>query len=525
MSGKIKQQPVIANSKKSWANHTVYFFTIILLTIFPLFYQNYYFNILPTKYIFYYSTILLMASCLILIWGREIIKKCDYKPKIQEIKKQLNIPDICIIALLLIVTVSTFQSDFVFESFWGNEARYNGLFLWFIYGLAYMMITRFLKFKSRLLDAFLIAGILACLFGITDYFQMDLLNFKVRMRENQKNIFTSTFGNINLYTTYVGMVVAVSTVLFTTAKTKGKLLFYYIAMIVSYLGMIMGRSDNGYLAVGALFAFLPLYLFHTRRGLKRYLISVATLCTCISGMRIVNEIWSGKVLYLDSAFGIMSESTSFAYVVFALWILVAIIYIIGKNKPAEEHLNSRIRTAWIVVLCICACTVLYALYDANIAGNISRYGKMADYLVFNDSWGTDRGFVWKLSMNHYKDFSIVRKLFGYGPDTFGILMHYNNFDEMINYNNTIFESAHNEYIHYLLTIGLLGTIAYIMLLITSCVRMVKTASNNPYVMSIVFAIIAYAAQATVNIAQPIVTPIMFTLLMIGLAISNNKRNE
>jgi len=51
---------------------------------------------------------------------------------------------------------------------WGNEARFNGLFLWMVYGLSYIAITRFLIFKLSLLDFFLFAGILVCLVGITD---------------------------------------------------------------------------------------------------------------------------------------------------------------------------------------------------------------------------------------------------------------------------------------------------------------------------------------------------------------------
>lgn len=520
----VKQQTGNINTEKNQLERAVYFFTMILFTIFPLFFNNYYFNILPAKYIFYYSTILAMTVVLVVILVWKIIMK-EYSFHVKEIGKPISWPDICMIVLLLTVAVSTFQSDYFFESVWGNEARFNGLFLWIIYGLAYLFITRLLKFKPRLLDAFLFVGILACLFGITDYFQMDILDFKVRMKAHQKDIFTSTFGNINLYTAYVGLVVAVSTVLYTTAKTKGKMLFYYLAMVVSYLAMIMGRSDNGYLAIGSLMAFLPLYLFQTRRGIKRYLISASTLCTCIWGMRFVNEIWADKVLQLDSAFGMLSKSAGFQYVVLILWLLVVACCVLWLKKSGEERLGKSLRIIWIALLCLCVAAVVFVLYDANIAGNADRYGKIANYVVFNDQWGTDRGFVWRLSMQHFMEFPLVRKLFGFGPDTFSILMNSYNLNEMINYNNTIFESAHNEYIHYLLTIGLLGTGAYIMLLVTSCVRMVKTASHNPYVMAIVFAVIAYAAQAVVNIAQPIVTPIMFTLLMVGLAICRRTVKE
>ncbi len=517
MSRKVKNKKVDSVSNMRWANLVVYIGTFVLLTIFPLVYHNYYFDILVTKYTFYYCTILTMLVGVLLAL---VLKNKDYTyVKWKNVKHSLILPDICMITLLVAAIISTLQSDFKYESFWGNEARYNGLFLWLIYGLAYLLISRLLKFKNRLMDFFLLAGILVCLFGMTDYFQLDLLNFKVRMRETQRNDFASTIGNINLYTAYVAMVIAAAMTLFSTAKNKAKMVFYYVTIVISFLAIIMGRSDNGYLALGALFTALPFYLFKTRTGIKRYVICLATLLSTVWMIRIANIIWAEHVLYLDSVFGIMSRSDKLLYIVLIAWLLVAIIYIWDRKKAGDEVGKIPFRL-WSAFIILCFLVGIFILYDANIAGNGARYGSMSEYLVFGDSWGTDRGFVWKLSMNHYKDFSFVRKLFGYGPDTFGILTHYSDFDTMVEYNNTIFESAHNEYIHYLLTIGLVGLSAYVMLILASCYEILRKCSKEPYAIATVFAVLAYAAQATVNIAQPIVTPIMFTLLMAGLSACN-----
>lgn len=522
MSQKNKKNYTESSVYLQRASFVVFVGTLILITVFPLIYHNYYFDILNTKYKFYYCTILIMAAGVLLLCviPSLITKKENWEMKWKKGLKNINLADLSMLFLLITTVISTLQSDFKYESFWGNEARYNGLFLWLIYGLAYLLITRLLKFKTSLLDFFLLAGILVCLFGITDYFKLDLLHFKVRMRETQRKDFASTIGNINLYTAYVGMVIAIAMTLFTKAKSRPKIIFYYVTMVIAFLAMIMGRSDNGYLALGALFAALPFYLFKTRTGIKRYIVCVATLLTSVWMVSIANIIWSEHVLYLDSVFGIMSRSDKLIYVVLVSWIAVAVMYILDRKKT-EDVVGKLPYRLWSAFIIACFVAGIAIFYDANIAGNGARYGSMSDYLVFSDSWGTDRGFVWKLSMNHFKEFSFIRKLFGYGPDTFGILTHYNDFDTMVEYNNTIFESAHNEYIHYLLTIGAVGLGAYVMLLFTSCYEILKKCSKEPYAVAIVFSILAYAAQATVNIAQPIVTPIMFTLLMIGLSACNN----
>ena len=84
-----------------------------------------------------------------------------------------------------------------------------------------------------------------------------------------------------------------------------------------------------------------------------------------------------------------------------------------------------------------------------------------------------------------------------------------------------FESVHNEYLQYFVTIGIVGITAYLSLLISSLARMVRNSHNNAAVMAIVFSVISYGAQAVVNISVPIVAPIMMLLIMMGLSDSKN----
>ena len=88
---------------------------------------------------------------------------------------------------------------------------------------------------------------------------------------------------------------------------------------------------------------------------------------------------------------------------------------------------------------------------------------------------------------------------------------------MVNRYNEIFDSAHNEYLQYFVTIGPFGLAAYLVLLVSSVLRMIKKAGDNPYVVATAFAVVCYGAQAFVNINLPIATPVMWTLLMMGLA--------
>lgn len=188
-------------------------------------------------------------------------------------------------------------------------------------------------------------------------------------------------------------------------------------------------------------------------------------------------------------------------------------------------MNNIGRWIWLGIIILVVMAGCYILYDANIADNADRYGSLRGYLVISDDWGTRRGYIWRIGMESYLKFPIVHKIFGYGPDTFGIITVNNYYGEMLSKYNTKFDSAHNEYLQYLITIGIVGLLAYLSLLFVSIMEMVRASKKEPVIIAIIFAVVCYSVQALVNISVPIVAPIMMTLLMIGISASRKINRE
>ena len=110
----------------------------------------------------------------------------------------------------------------------------------------------------------------------------------------------------------------------------------------------------------------------------------------------------------------------------------------------------------------------------------------------------------------------VQKLFGYGADTFALIMQYYFPPAQSGGGITIYDSAHNEYLHYLITIGLFGTGSYIAFMLASVAAMAKKMKEQPEVLAIMIAVLAYMIQAVVNINLPIAMPIIIQLLAMGV---------
>lgn len=504
----------ILNSKLKTNNRVSLIYVITILGIFPLVFHNYYFDILLFKYNFYYIATLIYI--LIIVLNNTV----DYfiNKKINFLSDGFFAPQVSITIFVLIALISTLQSNFLYESFWGNEGRYSGCFTLILYAISVIFIIRYLHFKNWILYLFLFSGVLASCFGITDYFKLDILGFKTNIEPTQYNMFMSTIGNINTYTAYIAMVMGVSTALFMSSEKLYNTIFYYICMLISFAAIVMGLSDNAYLAVGTLFAFLPLWIFRNRKGIRRYLFSLTTFLYVITFVAFINKIMPDHVLQMGGILEFLSNFKKLGIIIIGVTILCALAYFYDYSHIGKGDYSNKIRIAWLILLTLIFIGTFFILIDCNIYMNKERYGDLGNYLILNDEWGTHRGYVWRVGIECYKKLPLIHKVFGYGPDTFGLLVLHKAAEMKTRYNE-YFDSAHNEYLQYFLTIGPLGLLSYIIFLVASGKQMIKRGIDNPYVMAIFFAVICYCAQAVVNISLPIATPLMFVLLAVGLAAS------
>ena len=356
------------------------------------------------------------------------------------------------------------------------------------------------------------------------FFKIDPIGFKRGLVGDDYTIFTSTIGNINTYTSYVAMVSGMGTVMFSVEKNKYRRLWYLVVAILSLFALIVGISDNAYLALLVLFGLLPLYLFGNIDGVKRYVLLLAILFTEFQVIGTLSHAYPNHVVEFKGLMNVIASFGGLPYLIIGLWVCTACLYLLAYKLPENHALKSGSnigRWIWLGLILLACAGVIYVLYDVNIAGNVEKYGPLNQYLLLNDDWGTHRGYIWRIGMEFYQKQPIHHKLFGYGPDTFGIITVKNYFEDMVRRYGEKFDSAHNEYLQYLVTIGIVGLTAYLALLTTSIIEMLRTLKKRPELIAIAFAVICYGAQAAVNISVPIVAPIMLTLMMLGVAAVRN----
>lgn len=498
---------------------------LVLVTLFPLYYNDAYYDILSAKFYFFVRCILILAavaliSALIMICldikshDGEHTKTFLARLYPQNWKKNFRIADAAVLLFWVFAGVSTVLSDYVHEAFWGNAGRYSGFYLISLYVILYFLVSHFWRIRIGYLELFLLSGVIMGILGIGDYFQLDFLSFRTPENTGDLQSYTSTIGNINTYTAYIGMVMGFAAALFAVEEKPLKIAWYYICMFISFFAMITGRSDNTYLSIGALFALLPFILFKNKEGILRYLIIVATFFSTAYIIGLLNQIFPGRVLGVDGLFVLITGFSGLPFAVLLLWAAAAGFRFYHYDPGQRFTLPARI---WGGLIIAGILGLAFLCWDANAGGHGSRYGSLGEYLVFNDAWGSHRGYAWKKAMVLFGELSPLQKLIGSGPDTFACLAQEKFYYTMLEDVGVFFDNVHNGYIQYLITNGLLGLAFYLVFLGDVFRCLFQNAGKSPYAFAALTAGACYALQTTVNLELPIVTPTFWLLLAIGMA--------
>ena len=580
----------------------------MLMAVFPLFMTNKYYEIQDDKM---YFMIFATSACLVvaaLIGAVGFFNESEAEARgskrkstvsdaqdkkssgIREFIRGLSAADRFAAAFFIVLIIATCTSGWLYEAFWGNMGRYQGLYLWIFYFMGYMMISRFYKPRKWHIDIFMAAGLMVCAWGVMDFFYKSPFGWQEHARDYAEFDFSSSIGNVNLLTAFEGMILNISSALFigedfcicdndkkVSEKNKGnnsgkcnivsmlRAGLYMITAFTAVLGLMSGFSDNAIISLGAAVALLPFYAFKDRRGVIKYLALLTVYAggfvlmggLIASGVKTVSRQHWGVLLELCTDY---ADRMRLIFTVLAVLLIPALLLyritekrVAALDKNAEERdersfdkrLAVALRTIWALALIAAGVFILYILYDANTGGHPDRYAPYSNYLIFSDTWGTRRGYNWKLAFGYFKDFPILKKLFGAGPETYPIYTYTYDYYNMIHAFDEIYDSPHNEWIQYLFTTGIVGFICYYGWTAASIINGFRAGlkpENNDgknkkgisvlqgtglesAAAALAFGIITYALVSFVNISAPCLTPMVILCMGITAAMERCRREN
>lgn len=382
----------------------------------------------------------------------------------------------------------------------GETNRYQGMLTVMLYLAMYLCVRRGGGLTALSFSLLVAAYVICALLGILNYFSVDPLGTLSYLSAFDRGRYLSTFGNINFFGSYI--VLFLPAFLFLSCKC-GERRIRALFLAVTALGCaaaMAARSESVVLGFGAAVLLLPLALFRTPDALRRMPLALALSLAAMAGMKLLNGLFGGP------RFSALTEALlSPAALAAASAVLITLYAILRRVRDGAFHRIKRLcfffyaALAALVLLSVVLCNTV--LRDASLPG-------LARYLRFGEHWGTDRGGIWTFCIDTYRDFPLWQKLIGGGP---GCILRADASYGM--FADAQLDAAHNEYLHYLLTTGALGLIAYLAVLILTVWESLR-CDESDISRALLLGAAAYIVQAAVNIAQPATAPLFFAVLAI-----------
>lgn len=529
MSNKKRQNSSHRIEEKYSVRHAIVnYYLALMFTIFPLFASNAYFNIRHDKYYFFIilTSVVLLSEFLIILYvnlGKDSVNSSPNITTSDNIwYKNFSFPDWAMIALLSSSIISTVLSKYPIDSVFGTAGRNNGLLLISIYVGIYFLITRYYYYKKYVFFALAAASAAVYLLAILNCYYIDPLGMFEKLTDTKTIAdFTSTIGNKNLLSSYICITLPIFITMSVHTKKNSYRAIYLTLSGLGFMSLMTADSDSGILGIGI---FLIIYfIWYSRKisRLKRYFLCLTVMLVSAKILRLFSLIMNDRSKGMDEFQKIFVFSNIGFVLIAVTAIITALLYFTDYKKPGIV-LSKAVPVVLGIIVVLCVTGAVGAVIYFSCIDTSAELGRFESILRFNDKWGTHRGFMWIRSMWIFGDSSIVEKLFGTGPDTFYYTFQ-PYFNDLQKFGDSTTNAAHNEYINYLITIGIAGLASYLAAVGGVIARAVKAARKNPIAIVCVSAVICYSVQAVVNISQPITTPLFILFMALSEAASRKSK--
>ncbi len=473
-------------------------YSIAVLGILPLFMREGYWQIGDAKY-FFYRNISIVCFCLTVLVGVIIAIPNISKRKLPV----LSSIDIFMLAYGVFNLISFLKSEYPTTAWQGYEQWYMGTFSQLLFIFSYFIISRVYKNDKISIKCGQIALFIVALLGILNRLAIDPLRLFTEWTHGdwEYTHMLSTIGNANWLCGYLSVSIPFVLIGYLVADKRGQKIFLFVASILSFVLLCIQGSDSG-LAIGVMCLIILGYMSLQQKDFYvRILKFLIGICVAFPIMRCFIDIMNSWGTF---------PANGWEKVLLKWWgfiplaIILLIIYKFTKNK---KFMLPIINTKRIAIIA----SVLSVLV---IIGGIAW---LTLGFELDNSWASGRGGLWKLAVKSFWEGDLFQKIFGVGPDCYGLHIYShlpvsNYFVQQGHWENAFFTNAHNEWLNQLVNTGIFGVISYGGIFASSLLRFGKRSNKDSFYYVGIMAILLYGLNSLVSFQQVLNAPILFLLL-------------
>ncbi len=406
----------------------------------------------------------------------------------------------------------------------GFPGWHMGLLSQILFAWVYFATSRLYDGSAGVLRGFLAGAILVMALGILNCYNFDPLRMFQELGDWQREHLRSTIGNSNWYCGYLSIASSIG-ICYGCIGKKWERAAGLFASLLLFWAALTSCSEGAYLFLVAQMGVLLLWALDSRKQMSDFLsIILCAPMAAFAGRYCIR--FRGLMLAEDGVLIGFLFWEGFGALFVLLAVLLAFLCIREKRGCGDWLRRRQIgRMGWIffgILLCIC----LAVLAACQFSDAVWKFFGEWELLRITDSWGSDRGALWRMSLGSFRQTGFLRKFFGAGSDCFShVIYQYYPVNEMIGasgqWAGAVYANAHNEWLNLLLNQGIIGLSAYIGIFATLFVRLWRHRKAQPLALLGLLAIAGYAAYALVSFQQAASTPLLFAVLGISESFLKN----
>ena len=505
----------------------------LLLTAFPLYAPEQYSRMGIHKFEFFLG---ISAACLLPAAVFSMIGKPDGCLKRRK-RIGMSVLDWAMLAYLAACLLSWAFAIDRRQGWTGISGWFMGLRTQIFFVLIYFLVSRVLCvgtfWKKALLAGHLLGAGAVFLLGVLHRFRIDPLDLYRGLDDSVQLLFLSTIGQATWYSSFVCTVLPIGLCLFYVSDKVKIRVISGIYCTLGFMTLVTQNSDSAFAALAALLFGLFLASCVSPKRMERFLEVVILCAASFKAIGFLQRGFPEQAVQLGS----LSEAFSMGVLSWILLLFGAAFYILLLHM--EEKRGVSFEKSWektgrrlFTLACILTGIFLIAVIGGialNTTGLLEQwFGISSDnqYLLFNDKWGSNRGFNWKMAVRIFAGLPFLHKIIGVGPDCF---MAYSysvpEYAQLLNdyWKPDVLTNAHNEFLNLLICIGAGGLISFLLLLGAGARRFYRIGKEHPEVLMGLLAVCSYAAHNFFCYQQVCCTPFLF--LILGLSERLARRRE
>ncbi len=530
-----------------------------LLGIFPLYYQNKYYNMGDAKYQFFKTVtfILLIVLAALLATDKLITPPKDWK------KPKLSFLDSAVLAYTAAAILSWIFSPFKSEAWIGSHEWYMGLLSQLLFVGIYFAVSRFCTRKKWPLWIMGASAAVVFLIAYLHRFKIDPLGLYENISDHYQVLFLGTIGQATWYSSYIAVVLPVIMGIYIQDETLPRILTGCL-LFLGFCSAVTQNSDSIYVGLGLAFLFLLWFAMVNPYIWKQYLELCLIALSAAKFTGILQAAFPERVPELEPLSLMITKGKGgwpvfvaiagvYALTLYLHYRLKQTARISSSSKEqtvAEDKKHTsvtqdsvpqtaslpvtyagslppilsykffrRLRAILFALLGIgmlLVPIVMWLVSTGRISGSSGILGSTG-YLNFADkSWGSGRGQTWSYCVRIFSEYPPLMKLFGCGPDSLTFYSEaYHAAEIQAMWNGLKLTNAHNEWLTALINYGLIGAAAYLSVFILATIRMLKNRKESPILLAAAAAVLSYAGHNFFCYQQAVCTPLIF--IVIGAA--------